>query len=892
MKLVDKLKELQTEINESEIVSHDDVNLDITQNGMKAFLTLTPSENQKITPPELVDIIKKTGIKHGLKKKDLQDAYIKYKNGEIADNQLIAEASINTFEPSFSSIEFSFKHTQEVPSGKVVASFKLLEQTAINVYGQKVSAPPIDPSEEWKGKYIRVQKTDEIINFVADMSGIFLIHENRLSIFPFDYDRIKINEREDGSKITINIKAKENEDRPISINRIEEYVAIKEIDPAMIDWKRIQEAISKANSGIDVVGFEIQSHIVQAPIKVDIGTSEDELYAHISIVFPEHRIVKVSFEQVKRAINSASISYGFKWDDIRELIEDVNSNIGPDGRCEDLYDHVFAMGDESFDGKEGSFKFEVEFTQKVTERVSGSLISNTIQKGAIVKKGDILATQTLGFPGRNGKTVKGRILEVITGQTKFLQTDKNVRVETDVVDPDEQVFYAEASGMVQFNIDTGGLSVLPYKDADFEIEVSHDKMLVKLKLTSPVGEGKKIDPKMVEGYLEDEKIMLNSGARQKIKAMITRLHKEGLPNLEDVITSGLEPIHGKDGKIIFIKKPRRPHFPADRITHDYSKPLGVVSIKKNDIIGYLVKPTDDTKDGYNVYGEAIPAKRGSSDKIALGENLFVEDRTLKIRATSSGILKIKDDTPHVIDVEEVSYLNNDTEFKGSVVIKSSIDNSIKVTARHDIFIFGSAKNVEFHAGGNIIITGDAYNCGIKSDNFIGVLSAEASILHSQNNIEVRETLNKCTVRCGGNVTMLKQGKGHIINSNIMATNGITASVIGDGRYPVKVKTGIMLQKEDIDSTIADIEKKMVNADEVEKAMHQVKIENLRLERSNLATLERNIVGIISVKEKILPPCIIKIKDKEIEINDEIDKAMFTLAPNGEIIKEALPEFEI
>ena len=303
-------------------------------------------------------------------KKNIQDIYVSYKNGEDVEPVLIAMASIKQDEPNFASLNFRFKHTDEVPAGSLLATFKIEEQKIINIFGDKITQKVKDPSSEWKGRSIKTVKKDDEIHFISEVAGIFLIQDNKISVHPFDYTRLKIIEKEEIGKITISIKGKTPELKPISISTIEEYVALKEINPSYIDWKKAQEVVVKSNSGTEITSAEIQTAELQTPIKVEVGLSKDELYAHISIYFPKNRPLKVSYEQVKKAINAAKIVHGFEWDDIKQLIQDVNENVDSDGIREDLIDHVFAIGDEPIEGKDAVIEFHVDFPTKTTEKDS------------------------------------------------------------------------------------------------------------------------------------------------------------------------------------------------------------------------------------------------------------------------------------------------------------------------------------------------------------------------------------------------------------------------------------------------------------------------------------------------------------------------------------------
>ena len=339
------------------------------------------------------------------------------------------------------------------------------------------------------------------------------------------------------------------------------------------------------------------------------------------------------------------------------------------------------------------------------------MISQIVKKGALVKENEIILTQQVGVEGINGKTVKGKVIEVPVTNTTTIQPSKNIKSEKE---KDTETLYSTVDGMVSYYTDSGQIQVAPYQDASFDIEISEDKMEVKLVLHPSKGEGQTIDPKMIEGMLESKGIMINSIARQKIKNLVTMINKDNSGKLEDIILTGAEPIHGKDGKIVYLKKTKNPHFPSSTVNIDYAKALGAVDVKENQIIGYMVKPTTDTKNGYNVFGDILPAKKGEDVKMKLGEGLFVDESSLKIKATKDGILTLSFGTPQIVELEEITPPTQDVNFDKAILIKASLEEPLKITSKHDIFVYGSAKNIEFESGGNVIITGIVDNCGIKS----------------------------------------------------------------------------------------------------------------------------------------------------------------------------------
>ena len=140
--------------------------------------------------------------------------------------------------------------------------------------------------------------------------------------------------------------------------------------------------------------------------------------------------------------------------------------------------------------------------------------------------------------------------------------------------------------------------------------------------------------------------------------------------------------------------------------------------------------------------------------------------------------------------------------------------------------------------------------------------------------------------------MLPHGSGEIIDDNIFASKGISAGSIGDGRYPVKIKTGLSFRREQIEIAAAELEKKIAVADEIEKAMHQVKYENLQKEKKELSKIEETLNGIVSVRGLIHKNVTIQIKNAEYVIEDEMKEIMFSLDSSGNIKHEAIPKFEL
>ncbi len=880
----------QTETtNQLTIQPHPSVQLNISPSKMECFITLIPDEDP-LPPKELLAMIKDQEIKYGIDQVALKQAYLTYRDQKMVEHQLIAEGTEDTITAEDDMINKMASNYDDVAGGDILAEIKPAEVVRTNIYGEKKRVLRIAKEEQYAGNVVESKKIEgNVIQLKAGMEGVLTIDGRRWNIYPFEHSQIRFIHKPGEGKVLFTAKGQKDQSEAYTHSMIREYAEVKGIPPDFINWDRVKELIRKANRGEDVPPLEVQTSNSKSPILVEVGTSPDDMFAHLSVRFPPEVNYNVSFEQVKRAIRDAGVSYGFEWDTIKQLVKEVNENLDAEGRHQDLEDHVFAFGQEAQEGMDGEYEIVVDLTDKDIVKNKATMTSTVVKKGALVKKGELLAIQTQGIPGVDGKTVKNKIIRVSSNTVQHIRAATNVKKETEEDNPLQMTFSAQADGMVYFYPETGELNVLPYRDAGCEVVVTNDKMEASLILRSSVGEGTKLDQKMVEGVIENEGIVLTGQAKSTIKNMVNRINRDEATEMEEVIASGAPPKHGKDGKLIYIQKPSEPQFSVnlgDSI--DYKTLTGTLEVEKGTTLGYIVPPSNDHRDGYDVYGQVIPAHKGKEVRVNAGSGVKYDTEKGKIYAAEDGRFMLQRDTPFVVKSMEVDQVRQHINFGGMLIIRGDVEMGYKVNANAGIFIVGTVSGSTFQSEGSIVINGGVIGSDVIASEKVHVRSVQGSNIIAYGNVKVREEIIQSTVLSDGLVSLFLGGKGTIYNSVIDALKGIEAMSIGNGKHHNQLTIGRSIRIPELREKLKKAEKELEDSSRSKMPEIQHEIQRFKTEIKQIEAKQEALKPEIKVIEKIMKPTSITIKQKTIELENELAGVIFQLDKAGEkIILEAI-----
>lgn len=205
--------------------------------------------------------------------------------------------------------------------------------------------------------------------------------------------------------------------------------------------------------------------------------------------------------------------------------------------------------------------------------------------------------------------------------------------------------------------------------------------------------------------------------------------------MEDVIAKGLQPVEGTDGDIVMhvgLEESSIDEFTAI----DYRESSKLLTINEGGLIATRI-PAIPGKDGYNLLGEVIPAKRVQEVTIVLGKNVSIIGND--IIATIAGKPSVERRNKHIkIDVFKEFVHNRDVDLKsgnirfdGDVRITGSVKPSMYVSASGNIHVGGSVSKATIHSATSITVVKNVFTSTIsvgKQKHVLGELASSLEVI--------------------------------------------------------------------------------------------------------------------------------------------------------------------
>lgn len=319
---------------------------------------------------------------------------------------------------------------------------------------------------------------------------------------------------------------------------------------------------------------------------------------------------------------------------------------------------------------------------------------------------------------------------------------------------------------------------------NIEVDVARDKMSATITvhetLQTLMEEETRIQQQITTA-LQQHKITY--GIKQVPMSMI-------VPSKAVLIAQGVEPINGKDAKITYLPKPERKPVIKEDGKADYYDMNFIMEITEGSWLGEKELATEG-EPGYNVFGDAIPAKKGRDLPIRYDKKSSYEveeDGKIVIRSKISGIL---DDEKGMIKVShhlpiagDVGVETGNLQFDGSIAIRGTVSSGYRVIAKGDI----SIEAAEGVSGAELIksLEGDVY---IRGGIFgLGKTQIEAGgsifVKHvNEANLIAGEEINIGAYALGSNLKAhtitMNEHKGKIMGGEAIAKSSIITAISGN-----------------------------------------------------------------------------------------------------------------
>lgn len=336
--------------------------------------------------------------------------------------------------------------------------------------------------------------------------------------------------------------------------------------------------------------------------------------------------------------------------------------------------------------------------------------------------------------------------------------------------------------------------------------------------------------------LEEQRVDPNRLVEGAIEGLLAEAEADPASEHAAVIARGIAPVHGGDGgfelcdelagKLDEIK--RRNDLVRDMSNQgraaempdgtdgaiDFREMSAFVIVKQGDVVG-TVHEKDDGTDGIDVRGQTIPAKKGKSCPIKIGNTIEVTSG--EAVAKNDGVLKYRIDSVEVsptLDIAgDVDYETGNVDFPGDVDVLGGVKDHFVVKAGGAITIHKLVEAAEIigGAGGVSFKQGMAGRelglLDLEGDLHAGYLDGVKGEIHGD--LRVDREIKECTLRVEGGVISPECA---VYGGSLEAVREIEIGVAGGpGGVPTEICVGRLPELESM-------------AERVEHLKHDVDLE--------------------------------------------------------------------
>lgn len=290
-------------------------------------------------------------------------------------------------------------------------------------------------------------------------------------------------------------------------------------------------------------------------------------------------------------------------------------------------------------------------------------------------------------------------------------------------------------------------------------------------------------------------------------SLIKVLRAEGLKNidldaLEDgigkvlegcplIIARAIPPVHGKPGHIecSFEDKLAETAWKKDdSYKIDFRNRNEINNVSEGDLLA-VVHPPTSSRDGSNVIGEPLIAKRGRCVRAIAGKNTRLSEDQTKVFSTIEGCVKRIKNRIAVDQIKvirgSVDFKCGNIDFKGDVIVMGDVKETFSVVAEGSITVSGAVDRAALKAGGEIFVEGGIYGkdgvC-VEAEGNISFAFAENANLHSGSSIFARKAMVNCRAHADEMIYLRAMGKA-VIGGYLSANYGIESNSIGNPKIP-------------------------------------------------------------------------------------------------------------
>ncbi|HIJ79826.1 MAG: FapA family protein [Desulfobulbaceae bacterium] len=501
-----------------------------------------------------------------------------------------------------------------------------------------------------------------------------------------------------------------------------------------------------------------------------VEIAEDRMSARMTIMPIMADTSRLSLEDVLATLAKSGVVHGIHEDAIKTALDQDS----PQQQV------LVAEGSPAQEGTKAVIKFGFRMNNADPEAISTARqegkINNLEISKELVKANDVLAKKIPAAELQNGCTVTGETLE---GSTP--PEDKAITAGENVTVLDDGLTYVVANDIIAGYADynNGTLSV------EKPLRISEDKMHAYLTIHPPARQGKGLTAEIIINLLKHRQIK-HGIIRANIKKAIELATTKGKPLHDVIIAKGKPPVEGQDGRIDFPlnleKTAGTYHEDSDLI--DFRERGMIKNVQKGMILAHKI-PAQKGIDGYDIFGNTLPAVPGIEKDLFPKGNVAVSEDGLTFTAEIEGMATLIDnDKIGVFEMYEIAgdvdYSTGNLAMDGMLNIKGWIRSGFTVTATGDILVGGGIEDATVESAANILVKGGIVSQEqgkVKAKGDITARFVERARLHAGGNIYIHDEIMRSKVSTDGFLS-IKSGKGRIRGGTVSAIQGIEANEIG------------------------------------------------------------------------------------------------------------------
>lgn len=324
-----------------------------------------------------------------------------------------------------------------------------------------------------------------------------------------------------------------------------------------------------------------------------------------------------------------------------------------------------------------------------------------------------------------------------------------------------------------------GQGPCPARSEEYQMEISQDAMVAKVRFFPPSSTGKRMS---LSEFLRD---LSNRNITWGIKQEELSAHftKEGVFCTDFVVAQGKPPRHGKDAQIEYFFNTDMRIQPTVREdgSVDYFHLNMINHINKGDLLARII-PADEGEPGMTITGNIIKPKDVKRVNLKFGNNILLSEDKMNIISKVDGHVTLVEDRVFVSDVYQVENCDLSTgniDFQGSVQVNGNVFNNMEIRAKGNVVINGVVEGAYIEAGGNIVIARGMNGMAkghLKAGGNIIAKFIENATIEAEGYVSTESILHSNVV-AGTDINVTGK-KGFITGGHVQAGNLITVKTLG------------------------------------------------------------------------------------------------------------------